>query len=257
MRNGEIMSGSRLTVPEAAEHFDVAEITIRRRLKSGTLLGEQVEMAQGFQWFVLVEDTPEEHDHEGDHVQISDEEEPYHPLTHELRGQVQYLKDEIEDRKREHDRDRGDWRGELERLHTLMAQQGQTIQALTQTVEALPGEVEQAASTDQAQPLIRSDPHKWISTAGSVVTVFVAGLALIRVYREGLDLSRDLTLFSFIALQWISLYGQLFFIQKKNRAAEAGNYRQRDGYIKWQDRFGMVGFAAFIGVVAVIFLWSN
>lgn len=43
----------------------------------------------------------------------------------DLRGQVDYLKQEIEDRKREHGRERDDWRGELERLHALLAQKEQ------------------------------------------------------------------------------------------------------------------------------------
>ena len=254
----------RLSIRDYAAREGISEITVRRRIKRGELVAEQVPTAQGFTYEIVVDDDTDEEpaapdaDHEGGHDQSPPDQATRQELITELRGQIDYLKQEIEDRKREHDSDRADWRNELDRLHTLMAQQGQTLQALTQTVESLPAQVAEArldpADTPSAETAA-SDPHKWLSTVGSVVTIVVAVLATIRGYREGFDQARDITQYTLIALQWITLYGQLFFMQKKNRAADDGDKVQRDRFATWQDRSGMVNLVALLGVLGVSFLW--
>jgi hypothetical protein len=150
---------SRLSIKEAADRLRVSEITVRRRLHNGELEGEQEETPQGFRWVVLLPDGVADDDSTDQAASSAPGQATTpavdHELLTELRGQVTYLKQEIEDRKAEHSRDRDDWRGELERLHTLMAQQGQTLQTLTRTVEALP-----VASESTAPAPVRSGAEK-------------------------------------------------------------------------------------------------
>jgi len=42
----------------AARHLGVSTETVRRRLRTGTLLGEKEKTAQGFRWVVNIPDTP-------------------------------------------------------------------------------------------------------------------------------------------------------------------------------------------------------
>jgi hypothetical protein len=121
----------KLTIKQAEAHLNVSEITVRRRIKAGNLLAVKEETPQGFVWMVELADEVEP-DHLVDHVGYAVTTQPADQrLINELEKQVAWLKSELEDRKREHDRDRVDWRDELQRLHTLMAQQGQTLQALS------------------------------------------------------------------------------------------------------------------------------
>lgn len=148
----------KLTIKEAAEQLGISEVSVRRRLKKGDLHGERIPTAQGYTWLVVLADagetvTPRQN---GQHEAATD-----HVLVEELRGQVDYLKQELTERKREHDRDRDDWREELQRVHTLMAQQGQTIQALTQRVEQLPAQVRVDEHAERAADVADDASAPW------------------------------------------------------------------------------------------------
>jgi excisionase family DNA binding protein len=56
---------STLTIKEAAQHFDVSERTIRRRIAAGELRATRAPMAQGYQVFVHLDDN---HDTDVDKV---------------------------------------------------------------------------------------------------------------------------------------------------------------------------------------------
>ncbi len=156
----------KLTIKEAAEQLGISEVSVRRRLKKGDLHGERMATAQGYTWLVVLADAEETvTPHQNGQNEATD-----HLLVEELRGQDDYLKHELAERRREHDRDRDDWREDLHRVHTLMAQQGQTIQALTQRVEQLPAQVrvdEHAGDTaeDASAPWWR---RWWRSVTGEV-----------------------------------------------------------------------------------------
>lgn len=49
---GALVAAQQVTIAEAAEALGVSRDTIRRRLKSGDLTGEQRSTAQGFTWYV-------------------------------------------------------------------------------------------------------------------------------------------------------------------------------------------------------------
>ncbi len=120
----------KVTIKQAAARLNVSEITVRRRIKAGHLRAVKEETPQGFVWMVELADGVAL-DHLTDHGDYAVPTQPADQrLITELEKQIAWLKSELEDRKREHDRDRVDWRDELQRLHTLMAQQGQTLQAL-------------------------------------------------------------------------------------------------------------------------------
>lgn len=167
---------AKLSIKDAAERLGVSEITVRRRLHHRELEGEQEETPQGFRWLVIFPDSVED----DDATEQADSSAPDqsitltvdHELLTELRGQVAYLKQEVEDRKHEHSRDRDDWRGELERLHTLMAQQGQTLQALTRTVETM--EALPAGRAGRQSPVI----HQYTSQIPAVVASIVGWPAI-------------------------------------------------------------------------------
>lgn len=171
----------RLSIREYAAREGISEVTVRRRIKRGELVAERVPTAQGFAYEIVVDDDDEESsadqaaDQGGGPEQSSPDHSTSQELITELRSQIDYLKQEIEDRKREHDRDRSDWRGELERLHTLMAQQGQTIQALTQQVEALPERIQHSATTEAT-----SVRHTYLSQViGSLAPVALVPLGVL------------------------------------------------------------------------------
>jgi hypothetical protein len=109
----------KLIIKDTAERLGISEVTVRRRLKRGELIGEQVPTAQGYTWLVVLAG-------DGEPVTSLDNEKTTatvdHMLVEEVRAQVDYLKQELTERKREHDWNRDDWREELQRVHTLMAQ---------------------------------------------------------------------------------------------------------------------------------------
>lgn len=170
----------RVSIKVAAERLDVSEVTVRRRIKKGELLATKDETPQGFVWLVELPDAIEDHHTPDQSASSPPDQSPTQVPDHdyaasdqvvtELRGQIVYLKDEIEDRKREHSRDRDDWRDELQRLHTLMGQQGQTLQALTQTVETL-----EALPSSQPQP----PPHVAHLYASQAIPYAIAGLVTV------------------------------------------------------------------------------
>lgn len=94
-----------------------------------------------------------EADQSADHIEyVATAQLPDQRLITELEDQVTWLRQELEDRKREHNRDRDDWRNEIERLHTLMAQQGQTLQALSATVQEVVPEAAESTESDGRAP---------------------------------------------------------------------------------------------------------
>ncbi len=140
----------KVTIKQAAAYLNVSEITVRRRIKKGDLLAVKEETPQGFVWMIELAEVAE-HDHPPDLVDhVVSTHATDQRLIAELENQIAWLKSELDDRKREHDRDRADWRDELQRLPTLMAQQGQTLQALG--AGAAPNVGENAPQTRQDAP---------------------------------------------------------------------------------------------------------
>lgn len=270
-RVGIRLVAERVSIKVAAECLNVSEVTVKRRIKKGELLAIQDETPQGFVWLVELPDAVEDDDTLDQSASSPPDQSATQPPDHayaasdqvvtELRGQIVYLKDEIEDRKREHGRDRDDWRDELQRLHTLMGQQGQTLQALTKTVETLetlPATSPAHVPTHQPNKLVRTDAtgdlfHRWISTIAAVLSVGTVVVTIIQALRGDWNPSRDLLLYAFTVAQWGSLYGQLFYLQKKNRAEADGNLTRRDHYAKVQDRYSALSVVTFLGVVGTLF----
>lgn len=136
------MTTQRLTIAEAAEQLDVSEITVRRRLKAGTLNGEQEETAQGYRWIVILEtsDTNDEDgdsgtDHEPDQTTVHEQITTAHALVTSLEDQIGFLRRELEVRNTE-----------LAEMRQLMAMQQQSRDRENREI------LEAVTSTQQTQP---------------------------------------------------------------------------------------------------------
>jgi hypothetical protein len=78
-----------LPLREAADRLGVSERTLRRRLKDGTITGQQISTAQGFRWIVDLPDAelmPAPQSQEW--RQIVEERDAYRVLAEELRGEL-------------------------------------------------------------------------------------------------------------------------------------------------------------------------
>jgi len=101
-----------VSIREAAERLGISPDTIRRRLRNGTLKGEQEETPQGFRWRVQVNTNG--HNSNG----IDDHQDATAELIATLRGQVEAQAKELTEL-------REDRRREVQELHILL----QTAQA--------------------------------------------------------------------------------------------------------------------------------
>ena len=117
------MSVDLVSISEAAKLLDVAEITIRRRLRSGEINGQKRSTPQGFVWMVEVCDETiqqkVEHRERDGRRPPNSEGAPEEPLLREL---VEFLKDELKTRELS-------WKEQLEaqnqqikELHVLLQQ---------------------------------------------------------------------------------------------------------------------------------------
>jgi len=107
-----------VSIREAADRLGVSQDTIRRRLRAGTLRGEQEETPQGFRWRVEVATSDQEATtNRQEHPQASD------TLVAVLQNQIEAQAEELDARRRE-----------IQELHVLL-QTAQT--ALTAPKEGI------------------------------------------------------------------------------------------------------------------------
>ena len=74
----------KLTIKEAAEHFDVSSITVRRKIKSGELDAHKV----GNQWFVHVEQETYQNEQAVNQVDLP-------VLTGQLQSEISHLREQL------------------------------------------------------------------------------------------------------------------------------------------------------------------
>ncbi len=134
-----IVPTQRLTIPEAATELGVSEVTVRRRLKAGTLHGEQEETAQGYRWVVTLETPDEETDHEPDQTATHDQVRGDHALVVSLEDQIGFLRRELEVRNTE--------LAEMRRLLLAATQQQNHSPALNAEIRSPTPTAEESATT--------------------------------------------------------------------------------------------------------------
>jgi hypothetical protein len=118
-----------VSIAEAGKILGVAEITIRRRLRSGEIKGHKRSTPQGYIWIVELseEDLQRNHEHEeqnGEHRSDPTEVEATDEVGF-LRQMVEYLKEELKSRELSWQQQFQAKDKQIEQLHVLL-QQAQT-----------------------------------------------------------------------------------------------------------------------------------
>lgn len=172
------MPTQRLTIKDAAAHLGVSENTIRRRLKSGKLQGEQEQTDQGYRWLILIdveEEDPEpdsgaQEPHQADTQTGSPtvNQEDTHPdtqrLIDRLTSENDRLLEEVAAARQEAADARAQAARERERSDTLILTALQRIEALSASVserEEAHGEDVEEADTGPPEGFWRR-LHRWM-----------------------------------------------------------------------------------------------
>ncbi len=114
-----------LTIKGAAQRLGVSELTIRRRLRAGSLTGHQESRPQGFVWTVEVPDDMEELEEEPSEQETSD---GVPGVLHEL---VATLQDQLNSQAKAHQAQLAAKDEQIKELHILLQQsQEQTSRML-------------------------------------------------------------------------------------------------------------------------------
>ena len=100
-----------MTIQDAAQRLGISEITVRRKLKSGQLAGQQEEAPNG-RWWVEVSDEPNSFDSESKSGVAREPNTPVHDLVQILKDQVSNLQHHLDIRERE-----------IGELHVIIQQQ--------------------------------------------------------------------------------------------------------------------------------------
>ena len=100
-----------MTIQDAAQRLGISEITVRRKLKSGQLAGQQEEAPNG-RWWVEISDEPNSFDSESKSGVASEPNTPVHDLVQILKDQVSNLQHHLDIRERE-----------IGELHVIIQQQ--------------------------------------------------------------------------------------------------------------------------------------
>jgi len=128
-----------VTIREAADVLGVSADTVRRRLKTGALVGEKRPTDAGMAWFVqLPADT------EPQHLRRVDQNE-----LKALQDRVAYL----EERNRDLVEDRDAWKGQAQRNDDANRELRVLLQQAQQLAGALPASIEDRNAGDSAQPM--------------------------------------------------------------------------------------------------------
>lgn len=105
----------KLTIKEAATHFSVSPVTIRRRIKSSKLQAEKV----GNQWFVHVEQSTNQSEQKVNQPDQS-------TLIKQQQSEIEHLREQIESLSQQ-----------LDHVHQLLAVSQKSIQQLTEQNQLL------------------------------------------------------------------------------------------------------------------------
>lgn len=100
-----------MTIQDAAQRLGISEITVRRKLKSGQLAGQQEEAPNG-RWWVEVSDEPNSFDSESKSGVAREPNTLVHDLVLILKDQVSNLQHHLDIRERE-----------IGELHVIIQQQ--------------------------------------------------------------------------------------------------------------------------------------
>ena len=172
------MPTQRLTIKDAAAHLGVSENTIRRRLKSGKLQGEQEQTDQGYRWLILIDVEEEDPESEPDPQEPSQadtqtgsptvNQEDTHPdtqrLIDRLTSENDRLLEEVAAARQEAADARAQAARERERSDTLILTALQRIEALSASVserDEEPGEDVEEVDTGAPEGFWRR-LHRWM-----------------------------------------------------------------------------------------------
>ncbi len=180
-----------LTIHEAAERLGVSEGTVRRHPRKGELVGAQEATPQCYVWRVNLPGDGETVTSQevGQEAAAATQHATDHVLVEELRGQVDYLKQEQTERKREHDRDRDDLREERQQLNVLLAREQDTAQSLTHRLEQLPA----TATSPTIEARARAETlHTYVSQAVQPllllgIPILIAAGSVVWQFTRGVD----------------------------------------------------------------------
>ena len=184
------MTDGRVSIKVAAERLGISQDAVRRRLKSGDLVGEKETTPQGFVWRVeLPADTPEVEPRGDDGVPAPGIATPDPPpvaigdemveliqlrermaATTEtvvrLDAEITYLRDQLDQRGQELEQRSRELAAERERANVIQQLALQRIEALTATTgdqrEDAPGRAAEPPGRDEGAA--EGDPSSWLTT---------------------------------------------------------------------------------------------